>query len=59
MYYVEITDMFEALEGRVQFGPFPTRKEATWRGEAELQAADELFTDGRANLTMKVIQAKA
>ena len=55
-WYVEVTDTFEACPGKVQFGPFPTRKEAQWRGEAELTAAAELFIDGRANLTMRIFQ---
>ena len=49
MYRVTITDTFPACPGKI-VREFPTRKEAQWFAERELQAANELFTDGAKNL---------
>lgn len=58
MFYCEITDTWESCPGIVTVGPFQTRKEAQWYGEHEMTAADELFTDGRANLTVRIFRAE-
>jgi len=55
-FYAIVRDSWEPCPGETTFGPYGTRKEAQWRAEREVQAAAELFTDGRANLTYKVIQ---
>lgn len=55
-YWTVIKDQFPGCPGTVEFGPFGTHKEAVWRGEQECKAAAELFTDGRANLTVSVIK---
>lgn len=55
-WYVEITDTFPACPGKVVTGPYPTRKEAGWYWQQERDAAKKLFTDGRANLSVRFFQ---
>ena len=55
-FYALVKDSFGPCPGETQFGPYGTRKEAQWRAEREIEAAAELFTDGRANLTYRIVQ---
>ncbi len=54
-YFAIITDSWEQCPGESTFGPFGTYKEAVWRAEHEIEAAAELFTDGRAKLTYRIM----
>ena len=54
-YFAIVTDHWEECPGETTFGPFATYKEAKWRAEHEVKAAAELFTDGRANLTVRIM----
>lgn len=53
MFYTEVKGV--AWDGW-RFGPFPTRKEAQWRGEYEVKCAGEIFEDERAILKFEVVE---
>ena len=46
MYHIIINDPDPKHGGVTQYGPLPTRKEATWWGEREVLAAAELGIQG-------------
>jgi hypothetical protein len=58
-YRVTITDSWPICPGEVIVRCFPTRKEAQWYADREIEAAKELFTDGRVNLTVKIERERA
>ena len=55
MYACEITDHHPTLGGKTVSLGWPTRKEATWYGEREAKAAEEIFTDG-TKVTFRVFK---
>jgi len=55
-YAVIITDRAPPCPGTITRGPWPTRREAQWWLDNELAAARELFGEGCAHISGKVVR---
>lgn len=54
-YTAIVKDNWPDCPGKTVLGTYPTRKEAQWRIDAEMEAAAELFTDGRRWLVGEIV----
>jgi len=55
-FYAVVQDNWIECPGETILGPYGTRKDAQFAAEREVNAAAELFPDGRANLSWKIEQ---